>query len=192
MKVVVQEYFKPFQQAYRITDDALELAVNDPSSKKVLKPENDKPKILFLRRISDGTWILVDGRYSRKNNTLEVGAAFRLFDHVITEAQSNDPLIIMQHIVMQFGFMLEIGEQHNKFIYQSSFNFDPKLKEVEVIKIIRPAGRMDDPAVYSYGQRTIRIDDQAVMEVILAYAIDSKRYVEWLKENDGYRAEASM
>jgi hypothetical protein len=182
LKIEIVDFFKNHHQKdFGITDDEIELTVRDPATKKVLKALGGKPKILFLRRVDNGTYILIDSTWVPKTQTVEVGLALRLFDHNIEQAGSNDPLIVLQDLVMKFGMTLKVGDQQNKFIYQSTFDVDPKISKVDVFKIVgEKKGKL---YIYALGFEYHKRGDTAIAQVSLAYALDREKYVGWLREN---------
>ena len=74
--------------------------------------------ILFLKKMNNGYYLLVDGRWH--NPILLVSTAFKIFPHTIEKVGNTEPLIVLQHFAQNFGYTMLIGEQLNRFVHSET------------------------------------------------------------------------
>jgi hypothetical protein len=185
--VVLTDYFREnCQKHFDITEKEVLLTVNDSKTARKLKTIGGTTKFLFLRKHDDGIYILVDGIW--RDDRLEVVSAYRLFEQFINEVKSDDPLRVMQHLATRFGMLVQVGDLQSKFIYESTFEVDPKLDKTQLFNVV--GGKAGHYVMKSSGFRWERKQGYAFVEISMMYALDRDDYVEWLKDNLADRASA--
>lgn len=180
MKIVYSATYRECERYLGVSEDETSLAINDFSSKKIIPTGGKDSRILFLRRVTNGTWILVDGMWYPDGKKYEIKTSFRLFDRTVEEARSNDPLILLQHLVMIFGEIMTAGDQQNRFIFQSVFQIYSDAKSFDIQVTEHKKGHK---VLISTGHRTFRTSQGQFADVHLAYAMDLDRYRDYVKEN---------
>ena len=118
---IKQDYLEPFG----ITEEEVEDTVTKNDSKKELH-YGDYHIILFLKKISKGYHLLVDGR--RHDPEILIASAFKVFPHTIHGFDVSNPLIILQRFAENFGYNMVIGDQYNRFIYDATIRI-PKVDD---------------------------------------------------------------
>lgn len=172
----MEHYLKP----YGISEAAVRAALKDPDSTKDLNFPNF-PVRLILKK-SNGYYLLIDGR--RKEQFIVLRAVFRIFPHTIEGLDTHDPLIILQHFAQQFGRTIFVGEQFNKFIYNSKFILPKTIQKNWIIKFEGPKPGQREKMLLDFLMSFNETPEHIHVDIDLAYLIDNSIYIRYLNEND--------
>ncbi len=98
---------------------------------------------------------------------------------LIDEAQSDEPIIVLQQLAIKFGLTIRIGDFLNKFIFKETIPLKPG-QENELMKI--HASKKDIIATQFIKVEVV--DEKKVAKCALAFAIDRDPYLAWIKKQE--------
>jgi hypothetical protein len=177
MEIVIRPQIKNDLDFLGITKEEVEDTINTSENKKII-PSLKRDEILFFNKLKNGSYLLVDALW--RNKKVEVRNAFRIFEHLIDEVQSNDPFVLLQALADRFGLYIQVGDQQNKYIYEETIGVDPGTKNINLLKIMNIPPRHTAVSNLEYVERKFGKERFAIVR--LAYAIDREKYADYLKE----------
>ena len=177
MKVVIPTVLKnEYLDPLGISEDEVIKTAN--SDNKKIFPTSNNNELLFLRKMENGSYLLIAGLW--KGGEFEVRQAYRLFEHLIIEAQSNDPFVVLQTFAHNFGLVMRSGEQQSKFIYGELIHLDASQKKWDIATIL--GLKKDKAALFNIQGTNRRVGNETYVVIRIAYAIDREKYLAYVKE----------
>jgi len=82
--------------------------------------------------MSGGYYLLLDARWCDPN--LGVSSIFKIFPHTLEDINKHDPLQVLQYFAQEFGHTFVIGDQYNRYIYNSKFSI-PKIRNKDELML---------------------------------------------------------
>jgi len=134
------EFTHPFEdipeREIRITRKEVISAVTNPLREQRLIFDGLEI-LLFVQRLSADSYIIVMGQ--KKNNTLEVGSScFKVLSTLVKEANSDEPLILLQQLAISFGMPIRVGGNVGKFFFREDVPIPKDFKVLDLTEILAP------------------------------------------------------
>ena len=187
------DIYEELMEPCHITKEDVNDVVHYEDSKKVIQLNNTQAHIVFLKRMPKDYFLLIDSKWNAP--ILSIHNIFRVFPHTLDGLNTN-PLHILQKIVDDWGYVLKIGNQYSKFIYNETFkvpksevnsDYNERLMSElgpHIIPIGFEQNSRDKPIGSGISRIKISGSDYDILEVLLAYVISLRKYLDYQHEND--------
>ena len=177
-----QQYLIPFG----ISHDEVRDAVFNEDFKKIIPLDENRKLIMFMKK-GGSSYLLVNGRWSAPN--LLIYSVFRILSKTAEQTDVTNPLAVLEKLAKECGYELQIGNEKDKFIHDTSIKVPKILSEEQygeimsrLIKIPEWDRGSNDVALQDSLMRLRRGENNDFVDVALAYCISSERYRKYLKE----------
>lgn len=212
MNVVIDDsLYEDLLKPCNITkDDVKEAVLNEYEKvlnqygKETIESSGFDADIVFLKGMPNNYFLLVDAKLNPPN--FSINNVFRIFPDTrpLQGIDIRNPIHVLQKIVDEFGYTLQIGDHHSKFIHNETIKV-PKTNGTSKppnqlandlghhLKIVDFRQGIGDKAI-TKGLVRYRSggSDYDLLDVEMVYAISLKKYLEYQHENDSTTGEASF
>jgi hypothetical protein len=154
--------------------DVIETVTNPMRKQRILFDELEI--LFFIKKIGKTeSYVLVMGQ--KKGDVFYVrGSCFKIPASFIEEINSEEPLILLQQLALNFGVPIRIGEAVGKFFFREKVFIPKGLKRFEVFSILRPEVPRGLHVISSV---FVKFKKDSV-ECAVAFSIEVAAYLKWL------------
>jgi hypothetical protein len=177
MKIVFTDVFKTnWLKKFKIADLDVRDTVSHSDTRSVYDLENLKLSFC-LKKLQKGNYLLVSAHWNPEIDELVPNVAIQLPPSFIDEAQTKDPLKLLEFFVTRFGYELVVGTQHRKFIFNETIA-NPNISPTKLVTVINPEQHGGTCSFLMHPRET---DLGAVVDVHLVFCIDIDKYSAWIR-----------
>jgi len=164
------------EKELRISRKDVIRTVTNPLTSQIILID-DLEVMLFLQKEKElDSFLLVMGR--RQNNILSVVSCFKILPSLLKETMTNEPIILLQQLALNFGFPIKVGERIGKFFFRERVPVPKDFKRLDVIRILTPKETKEINVVSLV---FFKLTSEGFAEFAIAFSIELYAYLSWLK-----------
>ena len=176
MEIVFSDYYKElFTGSIHVAEKHSKEILENPYRKTVI--ENDKLKLCFLlsELINDKFYTLIST--SEEKERIVVREVYKIKKEFLDEQDINDPYLILQKLIWEFGLTIRVGNQLSKFVYKEEILVANSTDQAtDFLQFINP---QNHSFLVGSFLKLINKDGQNFLSCFLAYGIDMDKYRAW-------------
>jgi len=139
---------------------------------------DDLEVLLFLQKEKEAdSYLLIIGQ--RKNNVLYVrSSCFKILPSLLEETMTNEPILLLQQLALNFGIPMRVGERIGKFFFRERVPVAKDFKGLSVIEILKPKELKEINVISSV---FFKLSSEGFAEFAIGFNIELNAYSLWLK-----------
>ena len=177
-EIIFGELFKNECSKFNVLEKEVIETIKGPDEIKRINLDSNHQLLFYLKKLSVGYYLLVDCQLRENQNVVQY--AYKIYPDFMEQINSNDPMIVLEQFANKFGLEIQIGGFVEKFIAGDSFPVGIGQQPQNIVNISNP---QNHSFLQSMMMRVRNEGQFQILDVSLAYCIDTTEYQKYLSEN---------
>lgn len=176
MQIKFSQSFKDIsEKELGITKEDVIQTIKNPLRKQLILFDGLDILAVIRKEEKTNSYILVIAQ--RKDDTLHIrSSCFRILHDLIEMVGTNEPIVLLQQLALNFGYILKIGERKGKFFFRERIPVPRGYDPAKIIEIISPKKIKANLITTLF----FKIEEGFV-ETAMVFSIELNSYLSWIK-----------
>ncbi len=177
MKIEYSEYLDdPVHNHLKLKSKAVISTVTNPLQRQKIRIKELTVLFFLSKELHLDTYLLVMGRM-KNDKVFLVEECFRLLPELLEKVGTNEPLVLLQQLVDNFGVNQKIGNKEGKFFFREIIKVPIGTKNLELVTYNIPKNTEILASLYRNYEQEVGLVDCAII-----FTIELTSYHAWLNK----------